>query len=909
METPATTRKSKRKLYRKQARDAAKAYLTEKRQCKTRAERKARKAACKTKRREWKMSLSTLERPERKAQKRAYRAFKRRKNRTRRLCVWTAVLCVVALAAYAIAPIASALGGILSLQYTTGTPEIAAARANAAIVAEQIANEGIVLLKNDGAFLPLADTKVNVFGMDAHHFRYGGSGSGGADQSAAIDFFASLTNAGISYNEELYALYAGETDAGMSENGLLSIAQTMLGAESRDELPIERLTDDILSNAKAYSDQAVIVVGSAGVEAADSSLEQLRLTQNRAALIEKVAAAFSHVVVIVNAGNAMELGFLDAYDTIDAALWVGTPGPYGCVAIGNILAGRVNPSGRLSDTYAFSVSSSPASVNFGDFAYDNLPMAFLHYNEGIYVGYRYYETRYLDDEAAYRQAVQYPFGYGLSYTDFGWETVNFAADDEYISWDVKVTNIGDVAGKDVVELYFSAPYTPGGVEKSAIELAAYQKTGLLAPGESETVSLRFAVRDMSSYDMHKRQAYVLDAGTYTIKLGRSVHDIVETNRVDIAGEGVVYDTDEATGTKLENRFGYGDGGLTYLSRGDWEGTYPDNANLDRTASQALLAAAAERPAASANEASAGGAENGIVLGDLRGLPYDDARWEAFLEQFTTAELKTLFVTGGYRTAAIERLGVPAAKLLDGPAGINSLFQDLSAASYPTEVVIASTWNDALAYEMGEAIGAEAVAYGIQGWYAPGMNLHRTAQGGRNFEYFSEDPLLSGKMSAGMVGGAQSKRILVFMKHFALNNEETNARSGLYIWCNEQAIRELYLRPFEITVKEGGVTGAMSSFVHIGHKWCGGNEELLEEVLRGAWGFRGVVTTDAVLGSFMDVELAARYGNDLMLDMGITGATRSIDKAYRADPAGITAALRNRAHNICYALVNNTYLFD
>jgi beta-glucosidase len=302
-----------------------------------------------------------------------------------------------------------------------------------------------------------------------------------------------------------------------------------------------------------------------------------------------------------------------------------------------------------------------------------------------------------------------------------------------------------------------------------------------------------------------------------------------------------------------------------------------------------------------------GAENGIQLADLKGLDYDDPKWQAYLEQFTVDELKEVFVNAAYRTVPVERLGLPQTILLDGPAGLNSLFSKVSAMSYPTEVVIASTWNDELTYRFGEAVGAEANAYGVSVWYAPAMNLHRTPQGGRNFEYFSEDPLLSGKISAGMVSGAQSKHVLVTIKHFLLNDQETNARSGIYVWANEQAIRELYLRPFEIAVKEGKASGAMSSFVHIGYKWCGGNPELLENVLRGEWGFQGFVTTDAVLGKFMDANLALHYGNDLMLAVMPTNNRRYLNELYAEDPASVTKGLQACIHNFCFALVNGTDL--
>jgi len=296
-----------------------------------------------------------------------------------------------------------------------------------------------------------------------------------------------------------------------------------------------------------------------------------------------------------------------------------------------------------------------------------------------------------------------------------------------------------------------------------------------------------------------------------------------------------------------------------------------------------------------------------MLKDLKGLDYDDPLWEAYLDQFTVEEMKALINNGAYKTLAIERLGLPATVLMDGPAGINFFFKETTSAAYPTEVVIASTWSDELAYTMGEAVGSEANAYGVHGWYAPGMNIHRTPQGGRNFEFFSEDPLLSGRMSANMVSGAQSKDVLVFMKHFALNEQEINARSGLLLWANEQAIREIYLRPFEITVKEGLVTGAMSSFIHIGYKWSGGNPELLQNILRDEWGFVGIVSTDAVLGGYMDLNLAIRNGNDLMLNPVPTANERYFDELYKEDPVGVTQAIRECTHNICYSILEYTNL--
>lgn len=897
------------KDYKQQGKARAADYLSRKRAAKG-AQRKEIASEQKQKIRDWKKDLPALEKKERKAQKKAYKAYKHRLHRTRTMVCWAAVLCVLILIGCMVQPLAHNIGAIMSLTYTDQTPEAQSAREAGLAFAPQISDEGIVLLKNENDLLPLENKKVNIFGDDAYNFKYSGGGSGAVDLTNCVTLFQGLEMAGIEYNPQLHKLYEDMgNDAGdTGSNNIVSMMFSFLfGAKTEDTSSNEFLTEEVLESAKSYSDQAIVVLSNDAVESSDCSLEALKLTPNRRELIRIVAENFEHVIVIVNVGNATELGIVDEYDSIEGVVWTGIPGTQGCVSLGKVLTGEINPSGRLVDTYAYDVSSAPASENFGDYKYTNLEgMSFINYNEGIYIGYRYYETRYAGDENGYRSAVQYPFGYGLSYTSFDWETADFRIEDETVTWEVKVTNTGDAAGKDVVELYFTAPYIPGGIEKSAIELAAYDKTGLLAPGESETLRLSFPVRDMSSYDMVENQAYVLDAGTYEIKLGRNVHDIVETQTYEVP-ETVVYDTDEVTGTPIHNQFSYADGGLTYLSRNDWEGTYPDDSTADYTASEALLGAfeAYNNPAPSSEQMPVTGADNGIQLADLKGLDYDDPMWEKFLDQFTYKELRNLFAEGGWHSIAIDRLGIPDTRMLDGPAGINSMMVPVSAAAYPTEMMVASTWNDELAYQLGSYIGAEAVAYDVQVWYAPAMNLHRTAQGGRNFEYYSEDPVLSGMMAASTIRGAQDQGVMVTIKHFAMNNEETNARSGIFCWSNEQALRELYLRPFELSVKEGGATGVMSAFTHIGYKWSGANPELLNNVLRDEWGFVGIVTTDAALAGFMNSSLACVSGNDLMLEMGLANSANVVDKAYKTDPVGITLGLRSCAHNICYSILNYT----
>ena len=869
-----------------------------------RAEEKAAKRAAKEERAARRSSMTRAERREDKRRERVYRKVK---HRPRRIVGWSVVVAAVAVVAVLIAPIVSDISRLLSIKVDSTTEAGIAARAHGAEVAEQISDEGIVLLKNDGA-LPLADPRVNVFSFASFNLRYGGNGSGGSDQSSAVTLYDALEQQGIEYNTDLQSAMqdaGAKTETGEG-NGLGAIVKMIAGGKAEEPAP-DYLTDAVMDQAEEFSETAIVVIGNDGTESIDMEADDLRLTDNQRALFDRVTSTFDDVVVVVNSGNQMELGFLEEYPQITGAVWIGTPGPRGAVSLAKVLKGDVNPSGRLTDTYAYDVTSAPATENFGDYRYDNADRGLLDYEEGIYVGYRYYETRYLGDEEGYEAAVQYPFGYGLSYTDFEWASSAPVVADGKVHVDVTVTNVGDAAGKDVVEVYASAPYTPGGIEKSAIELAGYAKTSMIAPGASETVAVEFALRDLASWDTAGGGAYVLDAGSYDISVSTDVHTPVSTFPIEVA-ERVVYDTDDTTGVALENRFGYAEGDLTSLSRDDWEGTYPSDDDIDLVASDEVLAAMDPEIAPEEGEAPTYGADNDLKLGDLKGLAYDDPAWDDFLDQLTLDEQIDLFATGAYETKAIERLGIPSAVLFDSPSGLSFFFGDVTAAAYPTEVVVASTWNTVLAFDLGEAIGAEANAYGVEGWYAPGMNLHRTAMGGRDFEYFSEDPLVSGTMAAGMISGAQSKNVLTFMKHFALNEQEINARlPGVNVFVGEQALREMYLRPFEISVKEGDASGAMSSFVNIGGRWSGGNEQLLQEVLRGEWGFDGVVSTDAVIGGFMDPALAVRHGNDLMLAPLPNSVKKAVKQAYDDDPVGVGNGLRDRVHAVSYALLR-TELF-
>ncbi len=628
---------------------------------------------------------------------------------------------------------------------------------------------------------------------------------------------------------------------------------------------------------------------------------------------------------------------------------IGFPGSHGLIGLANVIKGTVSPSGRLSDTYAYDSTSAPSyaetnvdNCTTGVYEYGNRGgYYYVDYNEGIYLGYRYYETRYADGSSSkdpskdYDEVVQYPFGYGLSYTEFSWEVVSASPaagssvdETDTVSIRVKVTNTGDVAGKEVVQCYYTAPYTPGGIEKSYVVLCAFAKTDLIQPGDSETVTLEFDVEDLASYDCYNlngddHTGYTLDEGIYNVRIMKNSHDLCGA-----ASEFVIdynigstinltkrsHDLTDVhnlfTGDEAENGIPI-DGSresqtVTYLSRSDWEGTWPEK-SVSRNMTQAVVDSLSYNVVNDENdEMPVTGAENGLVLDDLSGCAYDDEKWELLLDQLTVSDMVKLVSQAGYSTVRIASIEKKKTIDLDGPAGINESNTKIGtstehAVAYPCEVVVAQTWSEALAYDMGYALGNEANAYGINGWYAPAVNLHRSPYSGRNFEYYSEDPFLSGKMGAGVVDGTNSMGLYAYVKHFAVNDQETRRdANGLFTWVTEQAVRELYLPPFEATVKEGGAIAFMSSFNRIGSTWTGGNKALLEDLVRGEWGFCGTMLTDwSSGGSYMNLDQGLRAGNDAWLN-GL-----GLDVSFDSKSATSVLALRNASHNILYALSNST----
>ena len=804
-------------------------------------------------------------------------------------------------------------------QVTTGqslTVEQAAEQSRA--MAQELVQEGAVLLKDQNNALPLAEgTAVNLFGYGSVDPIYGGSGSGASDTSSNIDLVTGLTNAGFTVNQELVDFY--------KKSGVSRAAQK--GFEGSNftpaEVPAAQYTDTLLQNAKAFSDVAIVTISrvggeggdlpqdmyAAGYSKTDDGRHYLELTQDEEDLLALIKAqGFGKVIVLINSSNAMELGFLED-DSIDAALWIGSLGSTGFNAVGEILSGKVNPSGRLSDTYAYDLTTAPAYWNAGDFTYSNLNHHYVEYAEGIYVGYRFYETRYVDnttgvcDEAAYAKAVQYPFGYGLSYTTFEQSIADYKTTDSAIEMTVEVKNTGAMAGKDVVQVYYTAPYTIGGIEKSHVVLAGFAKTSLLQPGASEKVTVTFAPEDMASYDETGAKAYVLEAGTYQIKLMNNAHEVIDQREYEVTAT-ITYSGENARSTDLvaaTNEFeDVAQGQIKqYVSRADWEGTLPTTRTDGKTASAETVAAKENTPVYENNDSDQPItiADHGLTLEDMTGLDYDDPKWNDLLEQLSVDDMTNMISNGGWSTPEVASVGKPATNDLDGPAGINSLVSSLKGVSFPSEVIVGSSWNTDLAQRFGTAFGAEAAANHVVGLYAPGMNIHRTPFSGRNFEYYSEDGLLSGKMGAAMVQGVDSQGVYTYIKHFALNDQESN-RLSISVWANEQSIREIYLKPFELSVKEGGTTAVMSSYSRLGNTWAGASKALLTDVLRNEWGFHGMVVTDSAMGntSWMDINLALRAGGDMMLClMGV-----------KLDSSSNTAqqAMRRACHNILYTQANS-----
>ena len=826
-------------------------------------------------------------------------------------------------------------------------------------VATQIAEEGIVLLKNDDNELPLqSGAKVNVFGWSSTNPIYGGTGSGSmSDQYPTVSFLQGLTDAGIEYNQDLVDFYTNwRTD------------RPTVGMMGQDWTIPEPTVDeygDLFNSAKDYSDTAIFFIARSGGEGADlpmsydgedtfstegpfgasgvrysdqaddldASKSYLELSNRETALLNEVTSDFDNVIVIVNSANAMELGFVNDYPQIKSVLYCPGTGQTGFDGLGEILAGTVNPSGKTADTFVADLLSTPSANNFGDFDYTNMEEfgvdnmfadggkaypTFVNYVEGIYVGYKYYETAYAEAQAGnmdfdYDSAVVYPFGYGLSYTTFSQEMGDITNDGTTVSFDVTVTNTGDVAGKDVVEVYYNPPYTNGGIEKSAANLIEYAKTDLLDPGASQTITISFALEDMASYDTYGEGCYVLDDGDYEISINTDAHDKIDSKTVNVPDKIVYDENNKRSSDKIAavNQFQFAEGeGITYLSRKDGFANYdeataaPTNFEMpeDQKSQYVNNTNYKEEDYNNADDVMpTTGAKNGVKLADLRGVDYDDPQWDTLLDELTPADMNTLISLGGYETSAIKSIDKVQTYDCDGPASINNNFTGQGSIGFPAAVMIACTWNKDLAYAFGDSIGEMANDMDVSGWYAPATNTHRSAFGGRNFEYYSEDGVLAGWMCANAVNGARAHGVYSYVKHFATNDQETNRTGLLCTWLNEQSMREIYLKSFEIAFKNSDPAATMVAFNNIGLVPAEACPELLNTVLRGEWGFHGLAETDYFGGyGYQDADRMMRNGCDLML------ATYATDQSTVTDQTSATSiiAMRQASKNILYTVVNS-----
>lgn len=769
-------------------------------------------------------------------------------------------------------------------------------------VAVEIEQEGIVLLKNEDNSLPLAGKKVNVFGAASVVPFLGGAGSGAITTHDPVYFYEALDEAGIAYNTELMELYEKycSSDEILKTGSTVfnNLLQLVLAKSSLNELSADKLTDDVMARAKAFSDTAVIVIGRTSAENSDLSPETLSLSETERAMIDRVATTFSEVIVLFNIGNVMEMGFLDEYESIKSAAIIWITGEFGMRAVAQVLNGDVNPSGRLADTVAYSIYDHPSTQNFGTYKYDGGEY-YVEYQEGIYVGYRYFETFAKDK-------VQYPFGHGLSYTTFSKEIVSYSTENGKISVDVRVTNTGDVSGKDTVQIYYSAPYT-GKLEKSVIALGGYEKTRQLAPSESQVLTVNFDVNDMASYDRFEKEAWVLEKGDYQIILGENVREHLDSFTFTL-DEEVVIKNDTVTGTEIRNLFDDVYSGFTVLSRSDAVSTYPVARSLVKTDD---VDDADDYPSPTKDgTAPKMGVKHSTGVIKLQDVYENEELMDAFLDQLTLDEMTNLVARGGYQTEGIERLGVPATWDNDGPSsikGAHGIAYTDSGTAYPCATAIACTWNKALANKMGDSVGIEARCIGTDIWYAPGVNIHRNPMGGRNFEYFSEDPVLSGAMASAIIDGAWGQQLVTTIKHFVMNDQESQ-RAGIFTWADEQAMREIYLKAFEIPVKESACYGVMSAYNRLGTDWCGACSELLIDLLRKEWGYDGFVVSDYsnnfVGNGYMSPVLAVYNGNDTMLTgvwfLNMPSHVAAIQMQYYIDPIGFGNAMREACRNILNA---------
>ena len=853
-------------------------------------------------------------------------------------------------------------------------------------VSEQVAGEGAVLLLNNGALPLAAESEISALSHSSIDLVTCGVGAADIDTSAAPTLKEALEAEGLVVNPTLWDFYAtGAGSTYIRTPGKLA-NQTSGGTRNSytiAEVPVDVYTDDVKASFAEYNDAAVIVLSRIAGEGADLALDGftdgtniLELTEEEKAMFEMANENFETVIVLINSTNALDCSFLYDYD-VDAALWIGYTGEWGLNAVADILVGNVSPSGKLVDTYTFDNTTAPSVVHIYGADYSNVNLedtatwydvaggqldGNTHYNlyqEGIYMGYRYYETRYEDvvmgtgnaGDYDYAATVAFPFGYGLSYTSFDWSdfAISYDAAADAFTASVTVTNTGDVAGKEVVEIYFQSPYTQydkdNGIEKSAVELCGFGKTAILDPGASENVQIIIPREQLRTYDAKNAKTYIVDAGDYYFTAGRDAHDAVNNvlaakgyttaNGMTAEGNAAMaykhveetldsqsYANSSATGNPITNQFDNADLGyygveMDYLSRSDWQGTWPQTMDLEASEQMItdglMIYQKYTGIEGSTTEYPTMGADNGMTLGIMIGKDFDDPDWELLLDQATFEEMAVLISQGYHNTAMMVSVSKPSTLDDNGPQGFNQNLTGVAECitAYPDENTMGATWNTELMYEMGRCLGNDCLELGASGLYAPNMNLHRNAFSGRNFEYYSEDPFLSGKIAAAEVQGIQAKGVYCYIKHFALNDSETECRC-VSSWANEQTIRELYLEPFEMAIVEGGAMNVMNAFSRFGVVWSGAHEGLMTNVLRGEWGMKGFGLTDfsgnAIFASYgimmksFDVAYGLLAGTDSW-DSSAVQWTDDLNNLYKDDP-DVAQAMREATHRILYTVANS-----
>ena len=851
-----------------------------------------------------------------------------------------------------------------AIYYPAKLSDEAEALAYGESVARQVSEEGIVLLTNRTDALPLPEgSRLSLFSTSSVNPVLGGTGSGRVDSNSSDTLKEALEKEGFVVNPLLWDFYDAIPARDMRNNTGFSAVTSKLY-----EAPWEDYTQEVLESFSDYSDAAIIILSRAGGQNSDidyAPFNYLELDANEQEMMRQVCrlrdeGAFDRVVVIINATNPLEMTFLQEF-SVDACLLLGTPGQYGFNSLSKILVGKATPSGRLSDTWCYNNFAAPAMWNFTPVAYENAAElgvpdngdTYQVYQEGIYVGYRYFETRYEDfvmgtgnaGDYQYESTVAFPFGYGLSYTEFVWDNMSISYDSAQDTFevDITVTNTGNTSGKEVVQIYARSPYTDYdkqvGIEKAAVMLCGYAKTRLLAPGESEIVTISVPRREYASFDTYGYGTYILEAGDYYLTAARNAHDAVnnilaargyspQNTGGAMTAEGsadMVYTWNQihtdtqtyavsvsgaAITAKLSasdpNLYEGSDSTVAWLSRSDWAGTFPTEST--KVALTEMLAKDLQNnhydPAQidmSLYTIPTTNADHGLRLYDMMGKSYDDPDWELLLDQLSFDETVDFIRDAFHGRSALESIQSPGTRDENGPTGLNTMYMagKQSATAFASPFVMGATFNNALIYQVGYVIGNDCLRNGVSALYGPGANTHRTAYGGRNFEYFSEDPFLSGEMAASYVGAVEELGVNTLIKHFALNDCETD-RQGLGVWLSEQAAREIYLKAFQKSFEEASANGVMAAYTRWGARWSGGNAALIRGILRGEWGCDGWIITDNVATNLITVA-DGLHGGMTAFD---TSFTPLLDfEQYENDPY-MRTLMREACHRGLYALVNS-----